>query len=929
MKDKTRQQLMDELAELRQRIAELTATAAAGEQAKEALKASQEEPLALFDNAPVTMILVDRERRVRRVNRMAVEILGWSAAEMMDLRVGAALRCLHSLDDPRGCGFGPFCEACIVRHTVLDTFETDNAHRRVEARLSVDRGGKQEERNLLVSTSLLDVTGSQMVAVYIEDVTERQRAEEALRESEERYRSLVENSHAGILIVDDAYRFVYVNDEMCRIVGYPREELIGLDFRDLLDDASRQLVTDRYVRRQRGEQIPSRYEFHIIRKDGEERRVEISATLLRDPAGNVQTVAQLLDITERKQAEEALARERSLLRTLIDSLPDSVYIKDAQGRFVLNNAESLRRLGVVAQEELTGKMDLDFFPPEMAVQWLTDEQEIIQSGHPMVNRESAVVNKQGLRWIVSTKVPLRDQHGQIIGLVGVSHDITERKRAEETLRRRMEELAILHAITVAGAEATSLDALIELATEVIGGTLYSDNFGVELVDEAAGVLRIHPSYRGISEERKRYPLPLGQGVVGRVAATGQPWRVPDVTREPVYLELNPEMRSELCVPLKIGERVIGAINAESRRLDAFSADDERLMMTFAGQLATAIEKVRLFEAERRRAEEAETLRQAGAVVTATLQQEEAIARILQGLARVVPHDSASVQLLREGYLEIVGGRGWPDLTAVVGLRFPVPGDNPNTIVIQQRQPYILADAPAVYASFREEPHSHIRSWLGVPLIVRDQVIGMLTLAGAQPDRFTPDHARLVAAFADQVAIAIENARLFREVQQLAIIDSLTGLYNRRHFFELAQREFDRTRRYQHALSALMLDIDRFKLVNDAYGHATGDHVLRLVAERCQASLRKTDVLGRYGGEEFAIVLPDTDAARARLVAEKLRQSIARPIGTAQALVTITASLGVAPLEETCADLDGLLQRADQALYMAKRAGRDCVRVWRG
>jgi len=161
---------------------------------------------------------------------------------------------------------------------------------------------------------------------------------------------------------------------------------------------------------------------------------------------------------------------------------------------------------------------------------------------------------------------------------------------------------------------------------------------------------------------------------------------------------------------------------------------------------------------------AEILCQAGTAVAATLEREEAIDRILEQLAHVVPYDSATVQLLREGYLEVVGARGWTDPESVVGLRFRVPGDNPNTVVIQERRPYILGHAPGPYATF-VGTSSHIRSWLGVPLIIHDQVIGMLSVDSTQPDYFTADHARLVTAFASQVAVAIENSRLYAHAQQ--------------------------------------------------------------------------------------------------------------------------------------------------------------------
>lgn len=168
----------------------------------------------------------------------------------------------------------------------------------------------------------------------------------------------------------------------------------------------------------------------------------------------------------------------------------------------------------------------------------------------------------------------------------------------------------------------------------------------------------------------------------------------------------------------------------------------------------------------RRAEEAEILRKAGIYVTESLDFQETVNRILNELLQVVPHDSACVLLLREGgYLEIVGGQGWPDSTDVVGIRFPVPGDNPNTVVIQEGRPHILTNAPEEYPSFREEPHCHIKSWLGVPLKVNGKVIGMVAIDSEKPNYFSKDHIRIVSTFADHVAIAIENAQLFNLATQ--------------------------------------------------------------------------------------------------------------------------------------------------------------------
>lgn len=495
--------------------------------------------------------------------------------------------------------------------------------------------------------------------------------------------------------------------------------------------------------------------------------------------------------------------------------------------------------------------------------------------------------------------------------------------------RRADELTILNGIAIVGMEADNVDTLIENAAQILNNALHPDYFDIGMVEESSDMLRVYNST--LTANSERLVLPLGKGVTGQVIATGKSRQVPDVRLEPAYLAVNPEVLSELCVPLKVSENVIGFINIESKHLDAFNEADEYLMTTFAGQLVIAIEKVRLFQLAQRQAQEAETLRQIGAVVTSTLNQDEAIERILVQLERVVPYYSASVQLLGEGYLEIVGGRGWPDPAIILGVRFPIPGDNPNTVVIQQRKPLILGDAGSVYSAFREEGHAaHIRSFLGMPLIVGDQVIGMLTVDHTQSNYFTQDHVRLVSAFADQVALAIQNARLFGEVQQLASTDSLTGLHNRRHFIELAKREFGRAQRHQRPLVAIMLDIDHFKQVNDAYGHAVGDQVLKIVTERCQKTVREIDILGRYGGEEFVVLLIETDLNGARIVAERLRKCVAEPpINTDGGALTITVSVGVGILDKECPDLDHLLQRADQALYVSKQAGRNRVSTWQG
>ena len=170
-------------------------------------------------------------------------------------------------------------------------------------------------------------------------------------------------------------------------------------------------------------------------------------------------------------------------------------------------------------------------------------------------------------------------------------------------------------------------------------------------------------------------------------------------------------------------------------------------------------------------------------------------------------------------------------------------------------------------------------------------------------------------------------KIERQLANLALFDSLTGTLNRPAFYQHAEKEFTRSKRYYRPLSVIMLDIDHFKRVNDQYGHHGGDQVLQIFAEACQEVIRNTDLMGRVGGEEFAMLLPDTSMKAAFNLAERLRERINKyPYLAGDMLIEITASLGVAELQSDDSDFKTLLQRADEALYSAKHDGRNRVKI---
>ncbi|MFQ5616129.1 MAG: GAF domain-containing protein, partial [Anaerolineales bacterium] len=313
----------------------------------------------------------------------------------------------------------------------------------------------------------------------------------------------------------------------------------------------------------------------------------------------------------------------------------------------------------------------------------------------------------------------------------------QRARAEARameLREREGYLAMLNDITRTAIEQHDLQTMLQLIANRLGELFGADGCFITLWDNEGRQTLPAAAHSGQNEHYVKMKVDPGETTITDHIARHFP------------------TSSLLTLPLIAGDQKLGAALVAFNEPRHFTEYEISLGEQAAGQIALAIAKIRALETAQRRAREAETLRQAGAIVAETLQQDEAIDRILFQLERVIPYDSASVQLLQNGYMEIVGGRGWPEEEVILGVRFPIPGNNPNTVVVQERRPHILNDAPKIYSTFTERPHHHLRSWLGVPLIVRDVVIGMLaslspikwrwlskTHACLKPPKGTPGH----------------------------------------------------------------------------------------------------------------------------------------------------------------------------------------------
>jgi diguanylate cyclase (GGDEF)-like protein len=386
------------------------------------------------------------------------------------------------------------------------------------------------------------------------------------------------------------------------------------------------------------------------------------------------------------------------------------------------------------------------------------------------------------------------------------------------------------------------------------------------------------------------------------------------------------LRSIMVAPLQLEGRLLGIVYLDSQVAKGiFTSDDVVILTALTNHIATSLETTRAAQLEisvqtaRRQRDLADTLRQTLEAMSGTLDPQEVTKRMLDAAVRVTGCDGAWV-LAADG-----GGDGCV-LLANDGedgalVRRVIANDPRIHALIAREQPSLgsTQDRPLALAG----PLASA-SWICLPLRGRNEKVGVLVLASSDPEVQLKDQLEVAAALAAQGRIAFDKAMLFSQVQELAVIDELTGIANRRRFFEIARRDLATARRQERPLAALMIDIDHFKLVNDTHGHPTGDDVIRTVAQRLHEQVRETDLLGRYGGEEFALLLhvtgPNDD------LPERLRACIADvPISTRSGPLDVRVSIGLTYLTADDDDITTLLARADLALYRAKQEGRNRVR----
>jgi diguanylate cyclase (GGDEF)-like protein len=393
--------------------------------------------------------------------------------------------------------------------------------------------------------------------------------------------------------------------------------------------------------------------------------------------------------------------------------------------------------------------------------------------------------------------------------------------------------------------------------------------------------------------------------------------------------------SALAVPMRIGARTIGVICAQSGRAHAYTERDRDVMVAIAEQAAIAVENSQHLTRADQRARELQLLAEVSRALSSQLSIRALCQTVCNEVRRVMDAKVFFVALAAES-------------RTAMQLEFAIEGDDvlenepvplENSFakrVMETAQPLVLQTGEEIskhpHQTIRHNEHGAVRSLAMAPLRLGDRCIGVMSAQSYNERAFDDSSVRLLTAIGEQLALAVQNAQLFGDAKSRADRDPLTNLFHHRYLKTRLDEEIKRSRFTNSKLVVLMMDIDNFKLVNDTHGHPAGDAALRMLTAVLLATCRGSDIIGRYGGDEFMIILPDTDVEAGMRIAERIEAEVAgRELDLDDGKsIPLRCSIGLASIPQDGGTPSEIIAKADAALYQSKRQGRPMARLqWVG
>jgi len=785
---------------------------------------------------------------------------------------------------------------------------------------------------------------------------EYRRTERALRDGERKFRLLVENAPEAIFVHVDGC-FTYLNPASLRLFGAPAaKSLLGRPLLDLIPESYREIVRNRMHLSSVERKIVGRVEMPYLRLDGAEVDVEVSAVPFTYENKNAGLVF-LRDISERKRAEEETLRSRESAERLAQEM--AVF------------AEIGRIIGAT--------LDIE----EVYERFAAEAKKLIRFDNLMVNLTDARENHLLIAHVSGMDIPLRRQGDRIPFRKSFCEAVAINRKGmilqSENPEAFIPQFPHLVQVTKAGLLSTMAVPLIS-GDRVIGALVFRSKaakayrdrdlaLAERIGDQIAGAIAnaqlfadLHRVQASLRESETRLRVIFDQAAVGVAEIDVRTGRYLSANRRLCDMLGRTERELQdidfLAVTHpedhhihkeQIARLVAGEIKHFSIEKRYLRKDGEVLWVNLAisslwepGKkpdrnliVVQDITEAKVMREEiERRSRQLTALHEMSLDLTAELDINALLQAVTRRALDLIGGTTCNCYLYQpqEDWVARIVRSGKGLISRKTTRQ---RGEGLVGVIWETGKPLLVNDYPAWPARIKRFSAGVPQAMIGAPIRWGGEFLGVLNIMATEKNRFTQTDVDTLEMFATQAAIAIRNARLYKQVEQTAITDALTGLFNRRGFLDLGEREFDRAMRFNRPLAALLFDIDHFKDVNDRFGHQTGDEVLKALADGLCRNSRAIDVAGRYGGEEFVLLLPDTLPAKAIQTAERLRQSIADirvpavPLDGAlpERAIQVTASIGVAALTPEARDLAFLIDRADQAQYRAKRAGRNRVCLW--